>query len=78
MGIVKYEFLAKNRKYALLIIFIVAAALTPGPDPISQCMMGIPMYALYEVSVWVAKFSRPGKNREKTAAEATNGLLGKE
>lgn len=59
LGLVTYELLAKNRKYALLIIVILAAALTPGPDPISQIMMAIPMYVLYEISIWVAWFVEP-------------------
>lgn len=64
MGWVTHEALARNRKYALLVIFILAAALTPGPDPISQCMMGIPMYLLYEVSVFVARWATPNEERE--------------
>ncbi len=65
LGIIKYESMNRNRKYALLVIFVIAAALTPGPDPISQLMMGIPMYLLYEISIVVAKFSG-----RKTAVEA--------
>lgn len=67
LGIIKYEKMAKNRKYALLVIFIIAAALTPGPDPISQLLMGIPMYLLYEVSIIVAKYSRRRIPQEKAA-----------
>lgn len=59
LGLVTYDFLAKNRKYALLVIVIVAAALTPGPDPFSQIMMAIPMYILYEASIWVARYAQP-------------------
>jgi len=46
-GLVKRETLSKNRGYVLLAIFIIAAFLTP-PDPVSQTMMALPMYALYE------------------------------
>ncbi|MEN6350485.1 MAG: twin-arginine translocase subunit TatC [Syntrophomonas sp.] len=63
-GIVKAEMLAKNRKYALLIIVVLAAALTPGPDPFSQMMMAGPVYLLYEISIIVAKMAKPGKGRE--------------
>jgi sec-independent protein translocase protein TatC len=65
MGIVTYQGLAAKRRYALLVIVILAAALTPGPDPFSQMLMAGPVYLLYEISVWVAKFSKPGKGREK-------------
>jgi len=64
MGLVTSEAMARNRKYALLVIFILAAALTPGPDPISQMMMGIPVYILYEISVLVARFARPNEERK--------------
>lgn len=64
MGIVSSAGLARNRKYALLIIFILAAALTPGPDPISQLMMGIPVYILYEISILVARTARPREERK--------------
>jgi len=53
IGIVSADFLRKNRKYAILIIFIVAAILTP-PDVISQVLMAIPMMLLYELSIWGA------------------------
>lgn len=49
-GLVKREKLTHNRGYVILGIFIVAAFLTP-PDPVSQTMMAIPMYLLYEAGV---------------------------
>ena len=59
MGWVSYEAMARNRKYALLVIVILAAVLTPGPDPFSQMLMAGPVYLLYEISVWVAKMVKP-------------------
>jgi sec-independent protein translocase protein TatC len=50
MGIVTVPFLNKNRKYAILTFFIVAAILTP-PDVASQIMMAVPLMALYEISI---------------------------
>jgi len=70
IGVVKYEFLAKNRRYALLIIVILAAALTPGPDPISQMMMAVPVYFLFEISIWISKWA--GKKRRKAQENAEN------
>ncbi len=55
MGLVTVPFLQKNRKYAILIIFIVAAVLTPGPDVISQLMMAGPLMILYEIGIIGAK-----------------------
>ncbi len=51
MGVVNVAFLNKNRKYAILINFIIAAILTPTPDVVNQMMMGIPLLILYEISV---------------------------
>jgi len=53
-GLVKRETLAKNRGYVLLGIFIIAAFLTP-PDPVSQTLMALPMYALYEGGVLLSR-----------------------
>ena len=53
-GLVHRETLSKNRGYVLLAIFIVAAFLTP-PDPLSQTLMAIPMYALYEGGVLMSR-----------------------
>jgi sec-independent protein translocase protein TatC len=52
-GVVKLENLKKNRGYVLIGIFIVAALLTP-PDAVSQCIMAIPMYLLYEGGLLMA------------------------
>ncbi len=54
-GLVKRETLAKNRGYVLLGIFIIAAFLTP-PDPVSQTLMALPMYLLYEAGVLMSRF----------------------
>ncbi len=51
IGIVDGPFLRKNRKYAFLLSFIIAAILTPTPDIVNQCLMGLPMVVLYEVSI---------------------------
>ncbi len=69
MGIVTREMLAKNRKYALLIIVILAAAFTPGPDPFSQILMAGPVYLLYEVSIIVAKYADPQRKKKKSAED---------
>ncbi|ADY73577.1 Sec-independent protein translocase, TatC subunit [Desulfurobacterium thermolithotrophum DSM 11699] len=56
LGIINYKMLEKNRKYAILIIFVVAAVLTP-PDIFSQIMMALPLLGLYELSIWIAKIT---------------------
>jgi sec-independent protein translocase protein TatC len=54
-GLVKLETLGSNRGYVLLGIFVVAAFLTP-PDAVSQTMMALPMYALYELGMLMSRF----------------------
>ena len=54
VGVVTPEFLVKNRKYALLAAFIIAAVLTP-PDVFSQILLAVPLFLLFEVSILVAK-----------------------
>lgn len=53
-GIVSTTALAENRGYVLLGIFVVAAFLTPA-DAISMCMMGVPMYLLYEAGLLIVR-----------------------
>ncbi len=64
LGIVNSKMLARQRKYAILVIFIVAAILTPSPDALSQVLMAIPLMFLYEVSIFITKFA--GKKKINT------------
>jgi sec-independent protein translocase protein TatC len=66
LGIVSVEFLKKNRKYAVLFIFIGAAILTP-PDVVTQVMMAVPLMLLYEISIIGARIF--GKKRDDTQDE---------
>ena len=60
LGIVKVEQLRSNRRYAYLLIAIVAAAL-PGVDPVSMLIEMVPLLVLYELSILLARaFGRPG------------------
>ena len=54
MGMVTAGFLLRNFKYAVLIIFILGAVLSPGGDVISQAMMAGPMLVLYLISIVIA------------------------
>ena len=54
VGFVDSEYLKKRRKYVIVIIFAVAAILTP-PDPITQIGLGIPLLILYELSILSVK-----------------------
>ena len=68
MGLVTYKQLAAGRKFVFFGIFIAAAILTP-PDVVSQIMLGLPMYVLYEVGVQVSRFT---KNRREVTEESAD------
>jgi sec-independent protein translocase protein TatC len=61
MGIVSTAFLRKYRRHAFVLIFIIAAVITPTPDPFTQTMFALPLYALYEIAILVS--SRVEKKR---------------
>jgi sec-independent protein translocase protein TatC len=69
LGIVNSKMLSKQRRFAILIIFIAAAILTPSPDALSQILMAIPLMFLYEVSIFVAKFAEKKKARPENKEE---------
>lgn len=73
LGLVTSTTLAKGRRYAILIIAIVAAILTP-PDVISQCLLGLPMMILYEISIRLV--ARKEKKAVAAEAEAETGAPG--
>ncbi len=62
VGVVDSKMLARNRKYAILLIFIFAAVLTP-PDIVSQVLMALPLMALYELSILLTKILGKKKAR---------------
>jgi sec-independent protein translocase protein TatC len=61
VGVVNVRMLRKQRRYAILMIFIAAAILTPSPDAVSQILMALPLMALYELGILVAKFAEKKK-----------------
>lgn len=67
-GVVQPSALRKGRKYALLIIFVVAAVVTP-PDPFSQFILGIPLYLLYEAGIIVSWVIHRGRQRREAEEE---------
>ncbi len=54
MGIVDYKFLISKFKYAIFIIFLIAAIITPSGDPITQTVFALPMLLLYIIGILVA------------------------
>jgi sec-independent protein translocase protein TatC len=57
IGIVTPHFLSTTRKYAAVVILIVAAFITPSPDWYSQLLVFIPLYSLFELSIVVSRWA---------------------
>ena len=58
VGIVSAALMRKYRRHAFVVILIVAAVLTPSPDPINQLTFAAPLFVLYEISIVVARVAR--------------------
>lgn len=56
-GLVSAKFLRKYRRHSIVVILILAAILTPTPDPINQVIFATPLFVLYEISILVAAIS---------------------
>ena len=63
VGVLSHRTLAERRRYAVVGIAALAAALTPGPDVFSQLLMALPLVVLYEISIWVAWLAAPPVGR---------------
>jgi sec-independent protein translocase protein TatC len=63
IGIVNSSYLKKTRRYVVVIIFTVAAILTP-PDPITQVGLAIPLLLLYELSIITVRFTEKNNNKD--------------
>ena len=63
IGVVNSDYLKKRRRYVIVIIFALAAILTP-PDPITQVGLAIPLLLLYELSILTVRFTENKKQKE--------------
>jgi sec-independent protein translocase protein TatC len=68
VGVVNSNYLKKTRRYVVVIIFTLAAILTP-PDPITQVGLAIPLLLLYELSIITVRFTEK-KNNKKDLKDA--------
>lgn len=56
MGLVEVATLRKYRRHAVVVFFIIAAIVTPTPDPFTQTIFAVPLILLYELAIWVSAF----------------------
>ena len=72
VGLFTPSFMRKNRKYAVIIILVVGAIITP-PDPVSQSLIAFPLYLLYEVSIFISAYVvRQQRKEDEASALNTN------
>jgi sec-independent protein translocase protein TatC len=75
MGIVTSRWMLKNFKYAVVAVFVIAAVITPTPDPINQSILAVPMLALYALGILIA-FLFGKERKERRARKAEKGAAG--
>ncbi|MCB1650540.1 MAG: twin-arginine translocase subunit TatC [Alphaproteobacteria bacterium] len=69
-GLVSADWLARQRKYALIVTFVVAAFMTP-PDVISQIMLAVPIMGLYELSIVLVRYVSKSSSSESSLSTAS-------
>lgn len=69
VGLITPEFMRTNRKYALLIVLVVGAFLTP-PDPVSQLIVALPLLLLYEFSIFVVAWVTKRRKKKLGMSDA--------
>lgn len=67
IGMVTPKFLRKYRRHAIVILLIIAAFITPSPDPFSQLLVFTPLMLLYEISIFIS--ARVARRKEREEAE---------
>lgn len=63
LGFVTYEFMARTRPYAIVLLFIFATIISPTPDVLTMMAMALPMCLLYESCIWITWFVRRKEQR---------------
>jgi sec-independent protein translocase protein TatC len=72
-GILERRTLFKASRYVIVLIFIIAAIITPSVDPVSQCLIALPLLLLYFLTILVAKIFRLGENPQASTLRQTKG-----
>lgn len=69
VGLVNSRFLRKYWRHSIIVILVIAAIVTPTPDPVTQLVFAAPLIILYEVSIWVAKLVEKKKKDKEQLSE---------
>jgi sec-independent protein translocase protein TatC len=73
LGIISPRTLARQRKWAIIGAFVLAAFITPTVDPINQSLVAVPLIVLYEMSIWLAKLVYRGRTNAVTSPASDSG-----
>lgn len=74
LGIITARLMIKHFKYAVLVVFVIAAVITPTPDPMTQSIVAVPMLGLYGFSILIAMVV--GKKKDRKPEESDSELKG--
>jgi sec-independent protein translocase protein TatC len=67
IGVVTHSALARQRRYAIVVAFILGAVITPTFDPINQSLVALPIIVMYEAGIWLARLG--GRGRRQASQE---------
>ena len=70
IGVVSPEQLGRQRRYAIVVAFILGALITPTFDPVNQTLVALPIIVLYEVGIWLAKIGARQRSRQRASETA--------
>ena len=70
-GLITYEFMARTRPYAVVLMFIFATIISPTPDVITMIAMALPLCLLYESCIWITWFVR--RKQQRAALDDRHG-----
>jgi sec-independent protein translocase protein TatC len=62
IGVMTAQRYGAMRKYAVLLVMVASAIITPTPDPFNMMLVAVPMYALYEIGIILSRFARRGES----------------
>lgn len=65
VGLITPQFMRQYRKHAIIAILIIGAIITPSPDPLSQSLISIPLYILYEISIFISSIELKRKAKRE-------------
>jgi sec-independent protein translocase protein TatC len=70
IGLVDVKTFTRNRKYSILMAFIIGAVFTPTPDAVNQCLMAVPLILLYEIGIFFVWLIVRNENKKKVPEDA--------